>query len=135
MPTIYPNQGAIKIAENVILGFVAPKLKLFKEIAAPLNVNTVLADFTEANFTGYADVDPIVFLGGYLDPDGGASVQTGTRLFQIASPFTVPNTVLGWYIEDDGVCVAAGTFPAPVALVGAGDAIPLDVILNFGRNS
>lgn len=131
--TIYPNVSAIYLAGLVKTALAASKLKLFKAIAAPLSVSTVLADFTEADYDGYAEITIAAFHNPYIDPAGGASIQSGTQQFDFVSVPLTTNIVLGWYLKNAaGALVVAGTFDAPIAMAQPGDAIPLNVALNYG---
>lgn len=134
--TIYPNNGALTLAAAVHASIAGSNLKLFKAIASPLNVNTVIADFTVCDFSGYETKVILVFLDPYLDPAGGASFRTGTQQwnFDGADLTPVENSVYGWFLESGGDLVAAGTFDAPVSMAKAGDSLPLDVVLNMFRS-
>jgi len=134
---VYPNSSALLLAGLIRTGLAAAEIKLFKAIAQPLSVSTVIGDFTEADYDGYAAKVVTTWLAAYLDPAGGASFQSGTQQFQFVPPVgaPVPNTILGFWIETaGGDLAAAGTFAAPVAMAAAGDAIPLNVTLTFAKN-
>lgn len=134
MPAIirYPNVGSIELMNTIRTQLAMSTLQLFQNNVIP-SPGMVIGDLTEATFTGYSAATITAFLATYLDPLGGASIQAPTQQFQTASPFTVGNTIYGWYLlTAGGVLVLAGTFAAPIAMAGNGDAIPLDVKLNFG---
>lgn len=137
--TIYPNGGALTVADGLASTFGTAELRLFKEIAAPLSVSTVLADFTSANFSGYGEFAVDTWNLAYLDPAGGATLSTPSHNFNFITPvlpaLPVTNVVLGWYLVSGGNdLVVAGTFDSPVAMAAPGDAIPLQVLMNFCRN-
>lgn len=133
---VYPNGGAMILAATVRTSLAGSKLCLYQAIANPLSVSTVLADFTEADYSGYAQKTITNFLAAYLDPTGGASIQSGTQQFQFVTPVGDPvtNTILGFYLLDsDGDLILAGSFENSVAMAADGDAIPMNVVLNFGK--
>lgn len=128
----YTNPGSLAVAGAVKTAAAAYKIKLFKNNVTFSN-STQLADLTEADFTGYA---PITASWGavFLDPSlAGASFQTNVQ-FDAASPFTVGNTVYGFYITDTAgtLLVAGNNFPAGVSMAALGDSLPLSIKLNFG---
>jgi hypothetical protein len=133
---IYPNVGALKIAAT-IRTFVA--LSVIHLIKAPISLlpGTTLAALTaiEADFDGYTAIVVTAFLAPYIDPAGGASIQSGTEQFQYGPAASPPviNNVYGFYLLDAaGDLLVAGTFDAPVAMQSIGDALPMNVILNYG---
>jgi len=60
---------------------------------------TVLADFVEADFTGYAAVD-VVPTAPAENPEGWAQIDFPTAHFE-ASGGATPNTVTGFYLTDN----------------------------------
>lgn len=125
------------LAETVRGALAASVLRLYTALTGPLGSSTVLASFTEATFSGYVAKTIANFLPPYIDPLGGASIQTGTQQFNWETPGVgapVVETVLGFYLEDStGVLIIAGTFDGPVAMAAVGDAIPMNLTLNYGR--
>lgn len=135
--TIYPNVGALWLYRNAIIVVAAPvDLKLFKAIAAPMSISTIITDFTDADFSGYAPAVVANLLAPYLDPVGGVSAQTGTQQFTFDGADVTPtiNTIYGWYMANGGDLIACGTFDAPVSMARDGDAIPLNAVLNMFRS-
>jgi hypothetical protein len=133
--TIYPNSSALYIAGLVKTALAGSKLKLYTAIANPLGPGTVIADFTEADFDGYALITITNFLAAYLDPAGGASIQSGTQQFNYGPAGTPPvgNTVLGfWLTNAAGALVVAGNFDTPITMNAVGDSIPVNITLNYG---
>jgi len=136
MPTlIYPNAGALWLAGVVQTALAASEMKLFQSGTITLSPATTLAqlDAVIANYTGYATQTITAWFAPLLNPLGGASIESGLLQFAIAAPYTVPNTIQGWYLVDaGGDLVCAGDFATPKELVGAGDGIPFNVELIFG---
>jgi len=137
--TIYPNVSSRLLAGKLRTALAASEIYLFKAISSPLSVSTTLNDFTECDFSGYALVTVANFGLPYLDPAGGATIATPSTQFNFVTPvlpaLPVTNVVLGfWIVDSTGELVVAGTFDAPVAMAADGDAIPLQVLMNFCRN-
>ena len=135
--TMYPNVSAMWLAGIVRSALVGCKLKLYKAPCQHLGSDTVIGSFTECDYSGYTEKVIASFLPVYLDPKGGAAIQSGTQQFQYVPPKANPigNTVMGYYlITASGVLVFAGSFDSPTAMVSEGDAIPVNVILNYGKN-
>lgn len=135
-PFLYPNVGALWVALQMQTALAGAALRLFQSGVVTLTAATVLADLTaeEADYTGYPAGGEVIaaWTDPLLNPAGGASIESGLFQFQIAAPYTVPNTIQGWFIvEAGGVLVCAGDFPQTKNLVGAGDGIPFNVELIF----
>ena len=136
MPAIiYPNSGALWLAAVVQTALANSEIHLYQTGSVVLSNTTTLADLTaaEADYTGYAAETIAAWFDPLLNPAGGASIESGLVQFQIASPYTTPNVIQGWWIEDStGDLVAAGDFAVPKSLMGAGDGIPFNIELIFG---
>jgi hypothetical protein len=131
--TLYPNGGALILAGNVKTLLAGSILKLYKAISSPLSVSTVIGDFTEADYDGYVAKTITAWLNAYLDPAGGASIQSGTQQFDFVAGAGTMNNVLGFYLTTAaGALFFAGSFPAPVPMNVNGDSIPLNLVLNYG---
>lgn len=134
---LYPNGGALWLAAKARTALATSVLKLYTALANPLTPSTVVADFTEADFSGYAAATITNFLLPYIDPAGGATIQSGTIQFGYVAPMSGPigNTVLGFYLVDStGALIVAGSFDAGVTMNANGDAIPINVALNYGKS-
>ncbi len=133
--TIYPNISALYIAGLVKTALAASMLKLYTAIASPLGPGTVVGDFTEATFSGYTAITIANFLAPYIDPAGGSSIQSGTQQFNYVEPMSGPvgEVCLGFWLENAaGDLVVAGNFDAPISMNANGDAIPVNITLNYG---
>ena len=125
MPAI-PNVDLITLIQSIITGMLTTsKVHLYKAIVNPPGPNTVIGDFTEADFVGYA-AKTAAFGAPYINAAGQA-VTDSPLLTWIPTAATTPNTILGYYVTD-----AAGTtlifcaqFVVPVNLVNTTDALPL----------
>lgn len=131
--TLYPNGAALLLAGLVRTELAASKMKLYQTIAAPLSPSTIIADFTEADYEGYAEKAIANWLPPYLDPAGGASIQSGTQQFDYDALPGVTNVVLGFYVVNAaGDLIIAGSFANPIPMAAPGDSIPNNVTLNYG---
>jgi hypothetical protein len=131
--TLYPNGGALYLASLMRTALALSTLHLYKAISSPLNPGTTLANLTEADYDGYALKTITAWLTPYLDPLGGATIQSGTQQFDFVSVPLTTNTILGFYLLNAaGALVFVGNFDAPIAMAANGDAIPVNVSLNFG---
>lgn len=134
---LFTNSSAIIQAGILRTALAASKLKLFKQITAPLSVSTVIGNITECDFDGYGEEAVAAWLTPYLDPDGGASIQSGTKQFVFVDgiPPVTPNIVIGWYVVNSlGALIAAGNFDLPIVMNADNQAIPINVVLNFGKS-
>jgi len=136
---VYPNEGALKIAATVRTFMALSVVHLFK---SPLSItpSTTKADLTaaEADYDGYTTKTITAWLPAYLDPNGGASIQSGTEQFDYGPVGTPPvtNNVYGFWIESAaGDLIVAGLFDNPVSMAAIGDSIPLAVVLNYGQSA
>jgi len=131
--TLYPNSAALLIAGLVRTELAGSKMKLFQAISAPLSPSTVIGDFTEADYEGYVEKTIANWLNPYLDPVGGASIQSGTQQFDYDPLPGVTNVILGFYVTNaGGDLIIAGTFANPIPMAAPGDSIPNNVTLNYG---
>jgi hypothetical protein len=90
---------------------LAPKMGLFKNNIVPTPSN-VLADFTEADFTGYAQQS--ITWGAVGVDQSGIPVGPGTVTFT-QTAVTVSEIVYGMFIVDStGAIVGAALFDTPV---------------------
>lgn len=94
-------------------------MHLFKTLI-PVNQNTPLGSFVEADFTGYAAGSAITW-GTPFYTSAGVPVVTGTlNSFVTGSPATVLNTIYGWYLTDSGgtTLLVARLLDTPIILTG-----------------
>lgn len=90
---------------------------------------SVIADFTQADFSGYAAIPletaerPLA----RIDSEGNVyAVDTIVRTF-LQTAVTVTNTVYGWYIQDSTRVYAAGRFDTPLAFDAVGRVLELEL--------
>jgi len=105
-----------------------PKIKLFTGGPSPITRNSVIGDFTEATFGGYASaVADTIGVPINLPSGVGRGIPTATGNFVCTgAPFEV---ILGYWIEDfTSHFIMGETFAAPIAIASAGDFISLTVV-------
>jgi hypothetical protein len=140
---VYPKGGAIVTAAAVQTFLALSVLKLFKTDLS-ITANTPKADLTaaEADYEGYTAKTITAWHDPYLDPGGGASIDSGEQIFYYvdAGPHT-GNQIYGFWVEDAaGDVVIMGAFiddnglPLPVGMTENGDAVPVTIRLIFGAN-
>jgi hypothetical protein len=137
MPSsVYTETGAMQLADSIQTLMAESKIRLFSTAVA-ISKTTTKAELVaaEATYDGYAAVTVTAFLNPYLDPAGGATTQSGTKIFYYgpaASP-PVTNNVLGFWVETAaGVPILIVGFDSPVPMIEVGDAVPVNVLLNYG---
>ena len=132
----YPNAGALKIAALVQAGLASSVIHLYQSPIA-LAPNLTLAQMVaiEATYDGYVPKVVTAFNQPYLDPAGGATTASGYEQFNYmteASP-GVTNNIYGLFLEDSaGDLVIVIQFAQPAPMNQSGDAVPVNVLLNYG---
>lgn len=102
-------------------------VRLFKNNFSP-NPASLLADFDEADFTGYAESAPVVWGVPYLDVDGIIKVTAGSVQYTQTGTGTT-NTCYGWYLVGDPggteYLIGSERFDSPVSFTftGAGKVV------------
>lgn len=134
---VVPTPITIEILDSLIAAggeFDGALVRLFQNDIQPTK-DSILADFTIATFTGFATSAAIVWAGPILNPDGEPIVIGDLKLFTGGSPFTVSNTIYGYYIVD-----AAGTkllwserFALAQVVAAAGQSV--QVVPTFGARN
>ena len=101
--------------------FAGAKVHLYKS-AMGLTPLTVLADFDEADFDGYAPSSAVaVWTTGYA-PNGLATAVGEQKIFASTGPFVNANTIYGYYVTDGaGTAYLWGRqFTTPIAVSAEG---------------
>jgi len=141
---LYPKLGAMAIANLVQAGLAASVLSLFKEdISVTTNTTKAELEAIEADYDGYLAKTIAAWLEPYLDPEGGASVDSGEQvLYWTLDTDAIENQIYGFWLETaGGVVVVIGRFvddqgqPAPIPMVQEGNAVPLTIRLVYGRSA
>lgn len=112
-------------------------VRLFTNDFQPIP-STVLADFTEATFDGYA-AKAIVNAAGFRDPATGDLEVNGSvadEVFLAGAAIAGPQTIFGWYITLAILgteWIAAGRLDVPITVAAEGDGVVLPDILGAIR--
>jgi len=101
------------------------KVHLYTALANPIGPNSVLSDFTEANFIGYSS-KTAAFNPAYINAQGQAVSDSPLLQWQPTAT-TTPNVVLGFYVTDSASAILlwAGPLPNPQNMVQVTDALAL----------
>ncbi len=141
---LYPKPGAMILANLVQAGLAASVLHLFKEdISITTSTTKEQLEAVEANYDGYEEITITAWLEPYLDPEGGASTDSGEQIFYWElDTDAVGNSIYGFWLETaTGGLVVIGKFvddqgePTPVGMNDVGDAVPLTIRLVYGRSA
>lgn len=108
-------------------------VRLFINPATPDGPTSVLGDFTEASFDGYAPISLPGWGLPWSDVVGNAVVSSN-RLQWTMTGSTTPQTVYGWFATKgtsvSEVLYMAERFDSTYAMAGPGNAVVLDI--NYG---
>lgn len=136
---MYPTIALRSILDGLstVLGTGDVTIRLIAE-PVTLTPDMVVADFTEATFSGYAAsvVEPIGL--SWDDEAGNAVLSFGGSHFQ-GTTGAVQNTIYGWWMtaplgpSQAAQLVQAQLFDAPVPILGSQDAIDLVTTLKIGQ--
>jgi len=109
------------------------KIKLYKAVSAPITPASVLADFTECDFTGYAESAPANWTQPVNLPGAQGRAAYAPSLFTFTGG--APQTALGYYVTGSDATgaplMAAEAFADPVAFANDCDYLDLAVILGL----
>jgi hypothetical protein len=132
MAGLVPTSGDFANAAAIATMLAECTIDLFQNNISVVKT-TPAASLEVATFTGYAQQAVATVGPPIVDPVlGGVSLILPSNVFAAASPYTVGNTIYGWYLRTAaGLLIAAGNFPAPINVGGLGQAVPLTVTLNF----
>jgi len=123
MANVFLQQGDLSVLDTIRLDTTClTTLKLFKNDHVPA-VDDVNGDYTEADFSGYADVDLGDWNSAFLNGDDKGEIDADPALFQHNGGGT-SNTVYGAYVVNGaGDVVYAERFAAPRVMSAATDSI------------
>lgn len=102
---------------------VDPICRLYKN-AVSWSKDTVLADLTEADFDGYAEISPVSWVNSPEGPGNVPYMHGGSQSI-VCTGNTSPNEIFGWYLVNTaGTDLIAGyEFDQSVFANDAGDTI------------
>lgn len=93
-----PTPGLVAIMNALIAaaGYLdAVTIRLFQNAFTP-TPNAVLGDFTQATFTDYAAIGPLVWGDPWIDSGGNVIVSAQVCQWVVVTP-TITNTIYGYY--------------------------------------
>ncbi len=130
MGLVVPDEGEVHLLDMLVGGtdMTGLHLRLYKNNLTP-DQDTVLSDFTEADFSGYAQVSPS-FGSASTVSHKGKIVDTSARNFTHNGGGT-SNTVYGYYLVNsfDNVCLWAERFSSSQVVAVSGDTITITLAL------
>lgn len=112
--------------------FLAAVLRLYQNNPA-LSGQMILADFQQADFTGYpAGGVALTWETAAINLAGLPTTRSQLAAFAASTPILVTNTLNGWYLENpvSHEVLAAGQFDAPINVTSNGQAFDVLVTLN-----
>lgn len=114
--------------------FAGAKVVLYKTPVV-LTEDTVLADLTLADFTGYAISAAITWSSAFHDPDGNPVIVGQLLTFAGSGGFAVANTIYGYAVVNAAAdtLLWAENFPVPINVAAQGDGVV--VVPAFGIQS
>lgn len=115
-----PYEAEVNLLADLIISWNA-EVRLYRN-AVTITKDTVIGDFTQANYTGYSAVTP-TWSDAALGSDGRAFSVSSAIVFN--APLIGAQTVYGWYMVYPGGpdLLACAAFAAPIDLDSASDDI------------
>lgn len=113
---------------NLTTGYGATALLHLFTNSPNISRDSVLADFTEATFTGSAAKTVATWSVPYRDPADNLLYVRGEVAPFIATMVPAPETVMGWYLTDMAGTgyLGAGYLPEPVEIAQVGDGVEVE---------
>lgn len=114
-----PNEAELILLDSLrvnMFNAATIRLSLFKNNYTVIDA-TVLADFTKADFTGYADASTLTFGAVVTNVDGKAETDSVVKSFTYTA-LAGSQTVYGYYLWDNVLnkLILAENFSAPIVL-------------------
>ena len=133
MAFIMPDEGELWLLEEIQTAAIlnGQNLRLFKNNITPSSIS-VIGDFTEADYSGYAGVTTVSFASATEVSNKAQITDAAARGFTHNGGGTA-NTVYGYYYESgSGKLILAEAFSSPVTMASFGDnvSVQLTVKLN-----
>lgn len=125
MPGVFVRPGLVDMLEETRALLLTCELCLYKNDYTPTDA-TVIADLTEADFTGYARIDLDGWTAAFLNAANIAEMRETLRTFTATGGATA-NTIYGYFILDaGGNLMAVQRNPAGGQVInGAGQVYPV----------
>lgn len=131
MSAIFPKEGRRLVINKLLNNGGTTKVKLFKNNIVP-DADTVLGDLTEADFDGYAELNP-TGTAATINGSNQGEVEYDALTFTRASTGAA-QTIYGYYLKavDDFAnpyLLLVELFPAPVVVTNLGEAVVFNLRL------
>lgn len=123
---LVPNEGELDLL-TILRAELTPVLRLYKNNYTPV-AGSVLADFTQADFSGYpAGGIALTYAAAATNGSGQAAMAADEEVFEHDGGGTA-NTVYGYYIVNTGTnkVIKAEKFDAAVSMGVLGDKITVN---------
>lgn len=97
---------------------------------------TVLADLVEADFDGYAEINPVTWDNTPEGPDGIPYMHGGSQQI-VATGDASPNEIFGWYLVDAGgtELIAGYKFSDSVFMNNTGDTVYWTILFMINQTT
>ena len=103
MPQFFPNEATLWLAGLTQTELALSKLRLWQDGEVSPSIATTRAELVaaEADYTGYTAGGEALtaWFSPLNNPIGGSSIDSPKVQFDTASPYTVSNTIGGWWVE------------------------------------
>jgi len=108
------------------------QVKLYSNNFTPIE-KSIIADFTEADFTGYAAQTGTAFLAAILNGDGSVSSVMSSTVQFLQTDVTISQLVYGYFVLDNaGNLVGGERFNAPINFNAIGVGVTLALAFSYG---
>ena len=118
---------------------VTPFVKLFTAVAANPSPISIVADFTEATFVGYAGKALALPLVGPANAAPNVIMGHNEADWLAGAVVAPGEVILGYYVVDDNAAPTriylSELFQAPIPIINPGDEISLDVLFGFNMGA
>jgi hypothetical protein len=130
---VIPSSQLLTLAGDLQADLALSNMHLYTAVVNPVGPRSVLADFTEAAFTGYAPAVLTAWGAPFLDPSGDGVTASPVGVFPGPSAGSGA-TILGAYVTDtaNAVLNAAVVFDTPIPLSGPHDSLSVMIQLAVG---
>lgn len=125
--SVIPSEGAVKIVSD--LGTYSNvsdnwNVGLFKNNVT-VAFATVLADLSEADFDGYAQIGPLDWALGSVVGTAWQMIDSTTRQWTVSGGTNLPETIYGYFITDGTYIIACESLATPIVLTAIGQVIQI----------
>lgn len=96
-----------------------------------IELDTVLADFTQPTFPGYAEQSADEWVGAITDVDGFGRIEHTVRIWVKTAGDPTTDTVYGWFLYESNlnIVLCAERLPVPKLMDTVGDNVVIHPVL------